>query len=180
MSWRRQLRRARQCMDQGTVDSLRLETVCAGRVQPNATEWFVRCWAPESAASADQRCAAVAQSLDARDARGWVESAAGRRGDLPDHDERYSLPPGTHHARTGREGFLGIEVNVNWGDQLDSALRVVRGSLRGSRNPGAGAPAGWESIPARMLSRSVFRPCCPVVKQLRTWCAEHWPSSWSP
>jgi hypothetical protein len=64
----------------------------------------------------------LAASLDARDPRGWVESAAARRGDLPDYDERYSLPPGTHHTRTGREGFLGIEVNVNWGDQLDSAL----------------------------------------------------------
>jgi FAD/FMN-containing dehydrogenase len=74
------LRRARQSMDQGTVDSLRLETVCAGRAQPNATEWFVRCWAPESAEAADQRCAALAQSLDARDPRAWIESAAGRRG----------------------------------------------------------------------------------------------------
>jgi hypothetical protein len=111
-------------MDQGTVDSLRLETVCAGRAQPNATEWFVRCWAPESAEAADQRCAALAQSLDARDPRAWVESAAGRRGDLPDHDDRYSLPPGTHQARTGRDGFLGIEVTVNWGDQLDAALSL--------------------------------------------------------
>jgi hypothetical protein len=116
------LRRARQSMDQGTVDSFRLETVCAGRAQPNATEWFLRCWAPQSAEAADRRCAALAASLDARDPRGWVESAAARRGDLPDYDERYSLPPGTHHTRPGREGFLGIEVNVNWGDQLDSAL----------------------------------------------------------
>jgi hypothetical protein len=147
-----QLRRARQRMDQGIVDSLRLETVCAGREPPSATEWFLRCWAPASAESADKRCAAVAQSLAARDPRRWVESAAGRRGDLPDHDERYSVPPGDHHARTGREGFLGLEVTANWGDQLDAALRLftdlfgVLGALRlGHRRlgiyPGAHAVA---------------------------------------
>ncbi len=118
------LRRGRLQMDRATVDSLRLETVCAGSAPPTATEWFVRCWAPESAESADQRCATVAEGLGARDARRWVESSAGRRGELPDHDDRYSLPPGTHHDRTGREGFLGMEVNVNWGDQLDAALGV--------------------------------------------------------
>jgi FAD/FMN-containing dehydrogenase len=118
------LRGARLQMDQGTVDSLRLESVCAGGAPPTVVEWFVRCWAPDSAQSADQRCATVAQGLEARDTRSWVESAAGRRGELPDHDARYSLPPGTHHARTGREGFLGMEVNVNWGDQLDAALGV--------------------------------------------------------
>jgi FAD/FMN-containing dehydrogenase len=119
-----QLRRARQRMDHGTVDSLRLETVCAGREQPSATEWFLRCWALVSAEVADKRCAALAQSLAARDPRGWVESAAGRRGDLPDHDARYSVPPGAHHERTGHEGFLGIEVTTNWGDQLDAALKL--------------------------------------------------------
>lgn len=119
-----QLRRARHVMDAGTVDSLRLETICAGRAQPAATEWFARCWAPESAAEAEARCAAVARGLEARDARRWVESEAARRGELPGHDERYSVPPGEHHARTGAAGFLGIEVNVNWGDQLDSALRL--------------------------------------------------------
>lgn len=130
------LRRARQRMDHGIVDSLRLETVSTGGELPSAIEWFVRCWAPESAALADKRCAAVARSLEARDARCWLESPAARRGDLPDHDERYALPPGTHHARTGREGFLGIEVTVNWGDQLDSALALfadlfgVLGTLR--------------------------------------------------
>ena len=118
------LRRARQRMDQGIVDSLRLETICVGREHPSAIEWFVRCWSPGSAESADKRCAALAQSLDARESSAWVESAAGRRGDLPDHDARYSVPPGAHHARTGREGFLGIEVNVNWGTQLDSALKL--------------------------------------------------------
>jgi FAD/FMN-containing dehydrogenase len=127
------MRAGRLQMDQGTVDSLRLEATCAGGAQPTAIEWFVRCWAPESAESADQRCADVAQRLGARDARSWVESAAGRRGQLPDHDARYSVPPGTHHERTGREGFLGIEVNVNWGDQLDRALGVFAdlfGALR--------------------------------------------------
>ncbi len=118
------LRGGRLQMDQGFVDSLRLETVCAGSAQPTATEWFVRCWAPESVESAEQRCATVAQALRARDAGCWVESAAGRRGELPDHDARYSLPPGTHYARTGREGFLGMEVSVNWGDQLDTAFGV--------------------------------------------------------
>jgi hypothetical protein len=122
--WANHLRRARQCLDHGTVDSLRLETVCAGRTQPETTEWFVRCWAPDSAASADTRCAAAARSLEARDPRRWSESAAGRRGELPDHDERYSVPPGSHQARTGRDGFLGLEVIVNWGDQLDAALTV--------------------------------------------------------
>src|SRR5439155_675813 len=48
------LRRARQEMDRGRIDSVRLETVCAGGVQPTVTEWFVRCWAPESAESADE------------------------------------------------------------------------------------------------------------------------------
>jgi len=119
-----QLRRARQVMDAGAVDSLRLETICAGRAQPTATEWFARCWAAESAAEADARCAAVARGLEARDPRCWAESEAARRGELPGHDERYSVPPGEHQARTGRAGFLGIEVNVNWGDQLDAALRL--------------------------------------------------------
>jgi FAD/FMN-containing dehydrogenase len=118
------LRLARQGLDLGAVDSLRLETVAAGDAPPDATEWFVRCWGPDSAATADERCAAVARILEARDARRWVESAAARRGDLPDYDERFSVPPGEHHARTGRDGFLGVEVNVNWGDQLDSALRL--------------------------------------------------------
>ena len=135
------LRRARQEMDRGTIDSLRLEAVCAGGAQPTAIaspdpkaiEWFVRCWAPESAESADESAAAVAERLGARDARGWVESAAGRRGELPDHDARYSLPPGTHHERTGREGFLGMEVNVNWGEQLDATLGVFADLFRGTR-----------------------------------------------
>jgi hypothetical protein len=129
------LRRARQEMDRGMIDSLRLEAVCAGGAQPEAIaqpaiEWFVRCWSPESAESADERAAAVAERLGARDARGWVESAAARRGELPDHDARYSLPPGSHHERTGREGFLGIEVNVNWGEQLDATLVVFAGLFR--------------------------------------------------
>jgi len=118
------LRRARLQIDQGTVDSLRLETTCAGGTQATATEWLLRCWAPGSSDAADRRSATVARDLGARDARSWVESDAGRRGDLPDHDARYSLPPGSHHERTGRAGFLGMEVNVNWGDQLDAALRV--------------------------------------------------------
>jgi hypothetical protein len=124
------LRRARQEMDRGMVDSFRLETGCAGGGQPTAIEWFVRCWAPESAESADESAAAVAERLGARDARGWVESPLGRRGELPDHDARYSLPPGTHHARTGREGFLGLEVNVNWGAQLDATLGVFADLFR--------------------------------------------------
>ncbi len=118
------LRRGRLQMDRGSVDSLRLEATCAGGAQLAAIEWFVRCWAPESAESADKRCATVARDLGARDARRWVESSAGRCGELPDHDARYSVPPGTHHDRTGREGFLGIEVNVNWGEQLDAVLGV--------------------------------------------------------
>jgi FAD/FMN-containing dehydrogenase len=132
------LRRGRLQMDQGTVDSMRLETTCAGGAQPTAIEWFVRCWAPDSAESADERSAAVAQSLGARDARSWVESAAGRRGEVPDQDARYSLPPGTHHERTGREGFLGMEVNVNWGEQLDRALGVFADMFRalGTLRPG--------------------------------------------
>ena len=126
------LRRARQEMDRGMIDSLGSRPHVPGGARPTAIEWFVRCWAPESAESADQRCAAVAQALGARDAGCWVESAAGRRGELPDHDARYSLPPGTHHERTGREGFLGMEVNVNWGDQLDTALAFSRTSSRHS------------------------------------------------
>ncbi len=121
----RQLRRARQALDQGTVDSLRLETVSAGSAPPQATEWYLRCWAPDSAEGADERCGAMAASLDARDPRPWVESDAGRRGDLPDHDEHFSVPPGEHQARTGRDGFLGVEVIVNWGDQLDAALPLL-------------------------------------------------------
>ncbi len=118
------LRRARHEMDRGTIDSLRLEAVAAGGGQPTALEWFVRCWAPESPEAADERAATVAPRLGAPAAPGWVESPAGRRGELPDHDARYSLPPGTHHARTGRAGFLGIEVNVNWGEQLEATLGV--------------------------------------------------------
>lgn len=125
------LRRAREEIDRGTVDSLRLETVCGGGsiaprpgARPATMEWFARCWSPESAALASEHAVGVATRLGARDPRAWVESAAGRRGELPDHDTRYSLPPGSHHARTGHAGFLGIEVNVNWGAQLDAALGV--------------------------------------------------------
>lgn len=118
------LRAARAEIDRGFVDSLRLETVCAGGTQPTAMEWLARCWSPESAAVASAHAAGVATRLGARDPRAWVESEAGRRGKEPDHDARYSLPPGSHHARTGRAGFLGVEVNVNWGAQLDAALGV--------------------------------------------------------
>jgi FAD/FMN-containing dehydrogenase len=124
------LRRARDEIDRGIVDSLRLETVSAGATQPTTMEWFARCWSPESAASADEHSAAVARRLGARDARAWVESVAARRGDEPDHDTRYSLPPGSHHTRTGQAGFLGVEVNVNWGTQLDAALAVFAELLR--------------------------------------------------
>lgn len=120
----RQLRRSRSCLDRGTIDSLRLETVCSGRDQPTATEWFVRCWSPGSTAAAAAECDAAARALSAADVRRWQESPTGRRGMLPDHDQRYSVPPGAHHERTGREGFLGIEVTVNWGEQLDQALPV--------------------------------------------------------
>ncbi len=121
------LRRARQEIDGGTVDSLRLETVSGGGAprrgaRPTTMEWLARCWSPESAAIANEHAATVATRLGARDPHAWVESAAGRRGELPDHDARYSLPPGSHHARTGQAGFLGLEVNVNWGAQLDAAL----------------------------------------------------------
>jgi FAD/FMN-containing dehydrogenase len=119
------LHRMRSQMDQGGVDSLRLETGAPRDAAPNATEWFVRCWAADSADSAERRCAVAADALGARNARGWVESAAGRRGEPPDHDARYSLPPGTHHARTGGDGFLGIEVSVNWGAQLDPTLGAL-------------------------------------------------------
>jgi len=119
------LRRARLRLDDGTVDSLRIEAGAAGNATPTASEWFARCWAADSADSADRRAAAVAEDLGGRAARRWVESAAARRGELPDHDERYSLPPGTHHARTGRGGFLGVEVTVNWGDQLEPALGTL-------------------------------------------------------
>lgn len=118
------LRRTRDEIDTGRIDSVRLEAVCAGGTRPAAIEWFARCWASESAEAADAHAAGVATRLGARDARGWVESAAGRRGELPDHDARYSLPPGSHHQRTGQDGFLGIEVNVNWGEQLDATLVV--------------------------------------------------------
>lgn len=118
------LRAARREIDRGVVDSVRLETVGAGGAAPAASEWLVRCWSPESADAADARAADVAARLGARDARRWVESAAGRRGAPPDHDERYALPPGSHAARTGQAGFLGIEVHVNWGTQLDATLAV--------------------------------------------------------
>lgn len=120
----RSLRQARAEIDRGVVDTLRLETVGAGGAQPSAVEWFARCWAADSASSADECCAAVAERLGSRNARRWIESPAGRRGELPDHDARYSMPPGTHRDRTGREGFVGIEVNVNWSEQLDGTLRV--------------------------------------------------------
>ncbi len=119
-----QLRRARQTLDQGTVDSLRLETVCAGTAQPEASEWYLRCWAPNSSKAADRHCAEAAATLDACDPRRWVESEAARRGELPDYDQRFSVPPGEHQTRTGRDGFLGIEVNINWGDQLDATLSL--------------------------------------------------------
>lgn len=125
------LRAAREEIDRGIVDSLRLETVCAGGpidarpgARPATMEWFARCWSAESSAAADAHAAGVATRLGARESRTWVESPAGRRGELPDDDARYSLPPGSHHARTGQAGFLGIEVNVNWGTQLDAALGV--------------------------------------------------------
>jgi len=118
------LRAAREEIDRGTVESLRLETVAGGGARPGTMEWLARCWSPESAAIASDHAAAVATRLGARDPRAWIESAAGRRGELPDHDARYSLPPGSHHARTGQAGFLGLEVNVNWGAQLDAALGV--------------------------------------------------------
>lgn len=118
------LRAARAEIDRGFIDSLRLETVAGGGTQPTTMEWLARCWSPESAAIASERAASVATRLGARDSRAWVESAAGRRGEEPDHDARYSLPPGSHHARTGQAGFLGLEVNVNWGAQLDAALGV--------------------------------------------------------
>jgi FAD/FMN-containing dehydrogenase len=117
----RQLRRARHCFDSGALDSLRLETVCAGDAQPRDTQWYARCWSPESARRADQHCDAVTTQLGVRSAGAWVESDAARRGELPDFDQRYSVPPGQHRARTGQDGFLGIEVNVNWGEQLDTA-----------------------------------------------------------
>lgn len=118
------LRRARAEIDRGVVDSLRLEAVGAGGAQPRAVEWFVRCWASDSTEVADQHGASIAKRLGARDAHAWIESPAGRRGELPDHDARYSMPPGSHRERTGRDGFVGVEVNVNWGEQLDGALRV--------------------------------------------------------
>jgi hypothetical protein len=119
------LRRGRNEMDRGTIDTLRLEAVSAGGgTPPSAIEWLVRCWSTESAASASERAGGVATRQGAPAARAWVESESGRRGELPDHDARYSLPPGTHHERTGRDGFLGIEVNVNWGAQLDATLGV--------------------------------------------------------
>ncbi|MCC6848773.1 MAG: FAD-binding oxidoreductase [Deltaproteobacteria bacterium] len=121
------LRRTRREMDDGAIDSIRLEAVAPGGTEPAALEWFVRCWAPDSGASADARAAEAADRLGARAARGWVESAAGRRGELPDHDARYSLPPGAHHERTGQAGFLGIEVNVNWGEHLEGTLDVFAG-----------------------------------------------------
>lgn len=120
-----QLAQARRQLDHGIVDSLRLETVAGGRESPRASEWFLRCWAPDSAAAADERCAIAARQLGAREARAWVESAAGRRGEPPDDDRRYSLPPGSHRERTGAAGFLGIEVTVNWGDQLAPSLRIL-------------------------------------------------------
>lgn len=118
----RQLRRARQCFDSGTLDSLRLETVCAEDTNPHGTEWYARCWSSESARRADEHCDALTARLDVRNARAWVESDAARRGELPDFDQRYSVPPGKHRARTGQQGFLGVEVNVNWGEQLDTAV----------------------------------------------------------
>lgn len=131
------LHRAREEIDRGIVDSLRLETVAGGgpiaprpRARPTTMEWFARCWSPESAAIASEHAAAVATRLGARDPRAWVESAAGRRGEPPDHDTRYSLPPGSHHARTGQAGFLGIEVNVSWGAQLDAALGMFAALFR--------------------------------------------------
>lgn len=118
------LRRARHSLDVGCVDSIRLEAVGAGRERVGSIEWFVRCWAPDAAHAADQRCAAVALDLGGREPRGWVESERARRGELPEYDERFSVPPGEHRNRTGRDGFLGIEVTVNWGDQLDASLSL--------------------------------------------------------
>ncbi len=118
------LRHARNSLDMGCVDSFRLEAVGAGREPAGSIEWFVRCWAPDSALTADHRCALVAQGLEAREPRCWVESERARRGELPEYDERFSVPPGEHRNRTGRDGFLGIEVNVNWGDQLDASLAL--------------------------------------------------------
>ncbi|MBX3026438.1 FAD-binding oxidoreductase [bacterium] len=120
-----QLEGARRELDQGVVDSLRLETVAGGREAPRATEWFLRCWAADSPQVADDRCASAARRLGAGEARAWVESPAGRRGEPPDDDLRYSLPPGSHQQRTGTAGFLGIEVTVNWGDQLAPSLRIL-------------------------------------------------------
>ncbi len=117
-----QLRRARECLDLGTIDSLRLETICAGNRSATESEWFLRCWAPDSSATAEHRCGYAATMMEARDPVLWVESEAARRGGLPDYDQRYDVPPGEHQVRTGRDGFLGIEVNVNWGSQLDAAL----------------------------------------------------------
>lgn len=118
------LRQARAEIDRGVVDSVRLEAVAAGDAPPRVLEWFVRCWAPDAAQVADQHGASIAKRLGARNAQAWIESSAGQRGELPDHDARYSMPPGSHRERTGRDGFVGVEVNVNWGEQLDGALRV--------------------------------------------------------
>lgn len=118
------LRRVRLALDQGCVDSVRLETIAAGREEPRATEWFVRCWSADSAPGADQRCAGVVASLDAGQPRRWIEPERARHGELPEYDQRFSVPPGEHRGRTGGDGFLGVEVTVNWGEQLDASLRI--------------------------------------------------------
>ncbi|MFN8641277.1 MAG: hypothetical protein U0802_06320 [Candidatus Binatia bacterium] len=99
--------------------------MAAGREPPRGSEWFLRCWAPDAQDAAAAAPARRRHSNCAREARTWIESAAARAGERPDDDLRYSVLPGSPLARTGTAGFLGLEVTVNWGDQLEPALGAL-------------------------------------------------------
>jgi FAD/FMN-containing dehydrogenase len=121
----RALRAARRGLDRGGLDSFRFEAgVREGR---RAVDWEVYFRArsvrsPEDAAVEARAVAVALKELGFPAASLALESEAARRGESPDHEGRFSVPPGEHRARLRQGAFWGAEVAVGWGDELPASL----------------------------------------------------------
>ena len=118
---------ARTALDSGWVDSLRFEWMREAR--GSQLEALIRTWSQDSGEDAGLRLQNLSFGLLGARYDNFVESDAARRGELPDHDWRYMVPPGKHRAALQGGCIWCLEVAVGWGSELGRTLEVIKAAV---------------------------------------------------
>jgi FAD/FMN-containing dehydrogenase len=126
----RAARAARWGLDRGIVETFRFEVGADGQGGDVGWEVFYRVYSLRSASDAAAEGKEMAGQLERagfREVAMHVESENGRRGESPDYDARYAIPPGQHRTRLAGGAFWGAEVALGWGPELAAGVeRLAR------------------------------------------------------